>query len=123
MAPAPSGAQRLVRETMIAAGGYWRPLAAVARLLEELGELSELLYSGGEAPDGLPEELADLWIITAALADQFLAEVDEPGEVAAAEVDLGALVAAAGPVARVVNHYDGPKVPRSGEPMPTVQGS
>ena len=115
--------QRLVRETMLAAGGYWRPLAAVARLLEELGELSELLFSGSEAPDGLAGELADLWIITTALADQFLAEVEEPGGASQATADLGMLLAAAGPVARVVNHYDGPKVPRPGEPMPTLQGS
>jgi NTP pyrophosphatase (non-canonical NTP hydrolase) len=115
--------QRLVRETMLAAGGYWRPLAAVARLLEELGELSELLFSGAEEPEGLGAELADLWIITTALADQFLAEVEEPGHGSEAMVDLGTLVAAAGPIARVVNHYDGPKVPRPGEPMPTLQGA
>jgi NTP pyrophosphatase (non-canonical NTP hydrolase) len=115
--------QRLVRETMIAAGGYWRPLAAVARLLEELGELSELLFVGEEPADGVAAELADLWIITTALADQFLVEVDDPGTGSEAEADFAVLVAAAGPVARVVNHYDGPKVPRHGEPMPTLQGS
>ena len=119
--------QRLVRETMLAAGGYWRPLAAVARLLEELGELSELMFSGAETgadgPQSLGAELADLWIITTALADQFLAEVEEPGHGPESAVDLGTLLAAAGPVARVVNHYDGPKVPRPGEPMPTLQGS
>jgi NTP pyrophosphatase (non-canonical NTP hydrolase) len=115
--------QLLVRETMIAAGGYWRPLAAVARLLEELGELSELLFVGEEPAGGITGELADLWIITTALADQFLAEVDEPGSGSEAEADFAVLVAAAGPIARVVNHYDGPKVPRDGEPMPTLQGS
>ncbi len=115
--------QLLVRETMLAAGGYWRPLAAVARLLEELGELSELLFTGEEPSDGIAGELADLWIITTALADQFLIEVDDPGSGSEAEADFGVLVAAAGPIARVVNHYDGPKVPREGEPMPTLQGS
>src|SRR3954447_2546569 len=114
--------QRLVRETMIAAGGYWRPLASVARLLEELGELSELLETSTEGED-LGGELADLWIITTALADQFLSEVEEPGTGSEATADLGMLLAAAGPIARVVNHYDGPKVPRTGEPMPTLQGS
>ena len=42
MEPRGGAGQQLVRATMIAAGGYWRPLAAVARLLEELAELSEL---------------------------------------------------------------------------------
>lgn len=102
---------------MIAAGGYWRPLAAVARLLEELAELSELT----DGPPGeLGGELADLWIITTALADQFLAEVPEPGTLAGGPSSGTALLAAAGPIARVVNHYDGPKVPRAGAPMPSL---
>jgi hypothetical protein len=120
MATTGGAAQRQVRETMSAAGGYWRPLAAVARLLEELGELFELLETSGADPAG---ELADLWIITAALADQFLAEVGEPGDGASGEGTAESLLVAAGPIARVVNHYDGPKVPRAGEPMPTLHGS
>lgn len=112
--------QRLVRETMLAAGGYWRPLAAVARLLEELGEISELLASA--APEGeLAGELADAWIITAALADQFLADVAEPEASKRTPADgPGALVEAAGPIARVVNHYDGPKVPRAGAELTSL---
>ena len=137
--------QRLVRETMVAAGGYWRPLAAVARLLEELGELSELPAAGGEPPAELAGELADLWIITTALADQFLAEVAEPGSAEgsgtadasaalqeagqvgvsavlheAGPVGVSAVLRAAGPIARVVNHYDGPKVPRADSPLPSL---
>jgi hypothetical protein len=114
--------QGAVRETMIAAGGYWRPLAAVARLLEELGELAEILATGAPREEA-SAELADLWIITTALADQFLARSSDPAGGAEAVADLGVLVAAAAPIARVVNHYDGPKVPRSGEPMPTLHGS
>jgi hypothetical protein len=112
--------QRLVRATMIEAGGYWRPLAAVARLLEELAELAEQLDAPGEE---LAAELADLWIITTALADQFLGEVPEPGAVAEGAPTGAALLAAAGPIARVVNHYDGPKVPRAGVPMPSLQSA
>ncbi len=109
-------------------GGYWRPLAAVARLLEELGELAESLANPAQDHDELASELADLWIITAALADQFLGEVAEPGirqagpqrgqdrdahASAAPGEQLGELVAAAGQIARIVNYYDGPKTPRS----------
>ena len=119
--------QLLVRQTMLDAGGYWRPLAALARLLEELGELSEILDAPA-SEEQLAGELADLWIITTALADQFLAEVAAPGEGgeqrpredAEQQPSLAALLAAAGPVARVVNHYDGPKVPRAGAPMPSL---
>lgn len=84
---------------MAAFGGYWRPLAAVARLLEELGELGEELAAPpqggmeaemGEEPGAnrlaeaeIAAELADLWIITAALADQYLATVAEPHSIEA----------------------------------------
>jgi hypothetical protein len=122
------GAQRLVRATMLKAGGYWRPLAAVARLLEELGELSELLERRDPDPDPaeLGGELADLWIITTALADQFLAEVPEPSAGPPAREPGGAAVAlviAAGQIARVVNHYDGPKTPREGAEMPSLSAA
>jgi len=107
---------------MLAAGGYWRPLAAVARLLEELGELDEL---GDGAGADLAGELADLWIITTALADQFLAAVAEPGAAgdSGATGSAGELLVAAGLLARVVNHYDGPKVPRAGAQMPSLHGA
>jgi NTP pyrophosphatase (non-canonical NTP hydrolase) len=125
---------------MARVGGYWRPLAAVARLLEELGELAESLASPDPASraengDELASELADLWIITTALADQFLGEVAEPGlqeagergEQATATSTIGAagdpfraLVAAAGQIARIVNYYDGPKTPRSLEGWPSL---
>lgn len=113
--------QLLVRQTMLAAGGYWRPLAAVARLLEELGELAELLGQATPSRAELAGELADLWIITTALADQYLTAVPEPASSAdAGGSDLASLLAAAGPVARIVNHYDGPKTPRAGTAMPSL---
>ena len=121
-APARGEAQQLVRETMLAAGGYWQPLAAVARLLEELGELAELVQTGGESAQ-IASELADLWIITTALADQFLIVLGEPPSGGEAQADLATLLSAAGPIARVVNHYDGPKVPRAGAPFPTLRGA
>jgi NTP pyrophosphatase (non-canonical NTP hydrolase) len=105
-------------------GGYWRPLAAVARLLEELGELAESLASPASADGELASELADLWIITTALVDQFLGDALEPGShlprTAATSCPLGDLLAAAGQIARIVNYYDGPKTPRSLERWPSL---
>jgi hypothetical protein len=108
---------------MLEAGGYWRPLAAVARLLEELGELVELLVGTRPSAGDLASELADLWIITTALADQFRLEVPEPGgppPVARASASAAGLVVAAGQIARVVNYYDGPKTPRSPGELPSL---
>jgi NTP pyrophosphatase (non-canonical NTP hydrolase) len=110
-------AQDRVREAMEHVGGYWRPLAAVARLLEELGELAEHNSETDLDPVGLAGELADLWIITTALADQFLGRVPEPQLYPRRQLpsdDLfAALLTAAGHIARIVNFYDGPKTPRS----------
>ncbi|HYM45806.1 MAG TPA: YqcI/YcgG family protein [Solirubrobacteraceae bacterium] len=92
-------------------------MAAVARLLEELGELAESLASPSRDAGERASELADLWIITTAIADQFLGRVAEPSSYRQrppASRDLfGELIAAAGQIARVVNYYDGPKAPRS----------
>ncbi len=123
--PARAGStQRSVRATIARLGGYWRPLAAVARLLEELGELAESIASPRADVDELASELADLWIITTALADQFLGEVAEPGshpsDRRAPSDLLSALVATAGQIARIVNHYDGPKTPRSLDGWPSL---
>ncbi len=118
----PGPAQTEVRRTMLEAGGYWRPLAAVARLLEELGELLELLQEVRPDTEELAGELADLWIITTALADQFLIEVGEPGAspAQAGTASSSALVIAAGVIARIVNYYDGPKTPRAAGELPSL---
>ncbi len=122
-----------VRAAMRQVGGYWRPLAAVARLQEELGELAELLMTctpdieqhaadlaerwPSELAEQCASELADLWIISTALADQFLGAVAEPDSYPRRPQPscdlLGGLVAAAGRIARIVNYYDGPKTPRT----------
>ena len=121
-----AAAQLEVRRTMLDAGGYWRPLAAVARLLEELGELLELLAAKPTEDGDLAGELADLWIITAALADQFLIELAEPGSArpqGGGEIDASRLVIAAGPIARIINHYDGPKAPRVPGELPSLSAA
>jgi hypothetical protein len=106
--------QARTRETMRHVGGYWRPLAAAARLLEELGELADELAK--ETTPDLGGELADLWIITTAMADQFVCPIADPpvrGPVVVAEVPFAELVEAGGRIARAVNYYDGPKTPRT----------
>jgi hypothetical protein len=115
--------QQRVRATIEQVGGYWRPLAGVVRLLEELGELAESSSRASSRPGELASELADLWIITTALADQFLAEVAEPGsqpEPENEQCSLGRILAAAAQIARIVNYYDGPKTPRSLQELPSL---
>jgi NTP pyrophosphatase (non-canonical NTP hydrolase) len=115
----------LVRHVIGQLGGYWRPLAGLARLLEELGELAESLAdpSGGAAD--LASEMADLWIISTAIFDQFLGEAEEPGAVQGQEVisnpSVSELLVAAGQIARIINYYDGPKTPRSVAGWPSLE--
>ncbi len=115
--------QRRVRATIAGVGGYWRPLAALARLMEELGEFAETLPESGHTSE-LRSELADLWIISTALADQFLADVEEPGSHPAPKRagagSLSELISSAGVISRIVNYYDGPKTPRSLDRLPLL---
>jgi NTP pyrophosphatase (non-canonical NTP hydrolase) len=116
--------QQRVRDAVTQVGGYWRPLAGVARLLEELGELAESLAKPVPVADEFASELADLWIITTALADQFLGEAVEPRshsrQTPATGDPIGELAVAAGQIARIVNYYDGPKTPRSVDGWPSL---
>jgi NTP pyrophosphatase (non-canonical NTP hydrolase) len=109
-----------------AIGGYWRPVNAVARLLEELAELGEQLAIADGDREDLAGEFADLWIISACLANPFtviLADRPEPTTEHRADGDANGfvrLVEDAGRIARVVNYYDGPKNPRSLDGFPTL---
>jgi hypothetical protein len=133
----PGNLQARVQAMIQNIGGYWRPVNAVARLLEELAELGQELTTGDG--DGSREELsgefADLWIISTCLANQFnvvLADGSDgtggtgnPGPAAERPADGEAggfvrLVEDAGRIARVVNYYDGPKNPRSLDGFPTL---
>ncbi|HEY5396232.1 MAG TPA: hypothetical protein VIL16_12625 [Trebonia sp.] len=130
----PAYLQARVHAMIADLGGYWRPVNAVARLLEELAELGEelTLANAGDNRDRLSGEFADLWIISTCLASQFtvtLADDPDPATANHADKDkdkhneangFARLVEDAGRIARVVNYYDGPKNPRSLDGFPTL---
>ncbi|MGE5335318.1 MAG: MazG nucleotide pyrophosphohydrolase domain-containing protein [Nitrososphaerota archaeon] len=70
--------QRAVDASIQALGGYWPPLAALARLFEECGELARAVnqthgpkpIKPGETAASLEEELGDVLYITLALANE-----------------------------------------------------
>ena len=70
-------AQHAVDASIQALGGYWPPLANLARLLEECGELARAVnqthgpkpLKPGEAAAALDEELGDILYITLVLAN------------------------------------------------------
>lgn len=101
-------------------GGYWPTQAAVTRVLEEIGELSEHFPADGSCPsniDAVAEELADLWIITTAIANQFHHKIEcsEPSTIyhVTPISALLELLQHAGTIARAANYYFGPKRPRT----------
>jgi NTP pyrophosphatase (non-canonical NTP hydrolase) len=75
--PTLSDAQHMVDASIQALGGYWPPLAALARLFEEGGELARAInqtygpkaIKPGESAASLNEELGDVLYITLALAN------------------------------------------------------
>src|SRR5258708_11709865 len=101
-----------VHEMIQKVGGYWRPTAGVARLLEELGELSEQLRSATTEYERayLAEELADVWIISTCIANQFNVDLGTSETVSVLESHgdhaFEDAVSHAGRIARIVNYYD-----------------
>jgi NTP pyrophosphatase (non-canonical NTP hydrolase) len=78
-------AQRAVDEWIQKSGGYWPPLSNLARLVEEVGELSrELNHRYGEKrrktsePEGdIALELGDILFVTLALANEQDIDLDD----------------------------------------------
>jgi NTP pyrophosphatase (non-canonical NTP hydrolase) len=72
-----SGAQSAVDASIQALGGYWPPLANLARLFEECGELARAVnqadgpkpIKSGETAAALDEELGDVLYVTLVLAN------------------------------------------------------
>ncbi|MGC4956750.1 YqcI/YcgG family protein [Actinomadura citrea] len=121
-----SSQQARVHAMIQSVGGYWRPINGLARLLEELGELGELIGQGESdhrRPSGaaLAEELADIWIISTCTANQFNIELSRcPVPAEPSEGGIASLLARAGWIARILNYYDGPKTPRSVAGWPSL---
>lgn len=122
-----------VRETAIGLGGYWRPLSATARVLEELGEVGEVLVDDNSDLDQLIAELADLFVITTCIADQYCANVCEalkdipiddvgtiPEDGSPLEKMFCRLAQCTGRLGRLINHLEGDKAPKPGERVSSV---
>ncbi len=117
--------QNMVDEAVRKLGGYWRPLSGLARLMEELGELNEVLLEEQIDKEELSKELADLFIITASIANQYCVDLNEefhllgyPEKVEKLyhyhdqgdkEKGLMKLSLLGGQIARILNHYEGDK--------------
>jgi NTP pyrophosphatase (non-canonical NTP hydrolase) len=78
-------AQRQVDATILALGGYWPPLANLARLFEECGELARAVnqafgpkrVKAGERQAAIQEELGDVLYVTLALANSLGVDGEE----------------------------------------------
>jgi len=118
--------QREIAVHIVTLGGYWRPMSAVVRVAEELGEVVEAMQDGDDGK--ILAELADLFIITTCLANQYCIQLDDL-EVAEAPLDDGGkhtslrdrlntlmtLVTHSGRLSRTVNAYDGEKPAKADE--------
>ncbi|TSB47224.1 MazG nucleotide pyrophosphohydrolase domain-containing protein [Alkalicoccobacillus porphyridii] len=117
--------QELVDQSIRHLGGYWRTLSGMARVTEEIGELAELLLVEEANDEDVGGELADVFIITTCLANQFACDltseykklglstevqyiIHEQNDLPTA-VNFQRLVQTTGQLARLLNHYDGDK--------------
>jgi NTP pyrophosphatase (non-canonical NTP hydrolase) len=88
------GAQAEVDATIHALGGYWPPLANLARLLEECGELARAVnqteghkrVKPGEAPVSASEELGDALYVLLVLANSLGVDAETALSVVLAKV-------------------------------------
>jgi NTP pyrophosphatase (non-canonical NTP hydrolase) len=70
--------QEMVTKTITGLGGYWRPLSALVRVVEEIGEFGDLLYNFEEdKKNSLSNELSDVFIISTCLANQYCANMND----------------------------------------------
>ena len=78
-------AQRQVDATILALGGYWPPLANLARLFEECGELARSVNQAygpkpvkvGENQTAIQDELGDVLYVALALANGLGVDAEE----------------------------------------------
>lgn len=121
-------------------GGYGRPLSAVARLLEDIGELAAEITSTDIRRDRVGSEAADVFVITVCLANQYCADLGheykkiglpsrteqlrayEPADQSGSH-PFGALALAAGVIGRIVNSYEGDPPLKRDEDTPTLAAS
>ncbi|GBF10911.1 hypothetical protein [Tepidibacillus sp. HK-1] len=118
--------QQKVDQTVRVLGGYWRPLSGLARVIEELGELAELFMQEEMDREDLGGELADLFVITASVGNQYCMDLNEEFSLMAYPIEIEelykqaqpvsskvdgvmSLLTRAGQIARILNHYEGDK--------------
>lgn len=87
-------------------GGYWAPLAGLARVLEELGELAS-----AQTPGDRRREAVDCVVACVAVANQYAVRIcaGQPASIVGGERD--ALIWA-GQLSRIVNRIEGAKPPK-----------
>ena len=132
--------QEYIHQSIDTIGGYWPPLSAVARLLEEIGELSYELKNWEADSDNIKYELADIFILSICIANQYSSHLGSEYEklgivippsqkskatfnsknIKLAQEILLEINMSAGMIARIINAYEGGKAPKQGEGLKTV---
>lgn len=124
--------QIMVDETVRKLGGYWRPLSGLARLLEELGEINEIFLEKELDIQKLAEELADLFIISASIGNQYCMDLNKeltilkhsykidklyqlPPNYKNPYQGLMEVASHCGQIGRIINHYEGDKKKKTTE--------
>lgn len=118
-------------------GGYWRTLSAFARLSEEIAEVAEVLDDENIDKNKLGSELADVFMISTCLANQYCADLSaeysryllpkDMREISHSNLPLSEkstflkIIACSGTLGRIINSYDGDKKPKTEEKLPSVQ--
>lgn len=124
--------QSKVNEHVISLGGYWKPEFALARLFEELGELSSITDFDYFHSD-LALELADIFIISTCIANQYSSNLFKSYReinLSISDINLSEykyevhfrnLISISGEISRLINCYEGPKKLKPDEQISNIE--
>ncbi len=119
--------QKTIDTTIRTLGGYWTPLSGLARVLEELGELGELILNE-DFSEEFTTELSDVFAITTCVSNQYCANlsfISQEDLETLISKDLKdiylTLVMDCGELSRILNSYEGNKKLKPTENPVTVE--
>ena len=113
--------QNIIDIHITGVGGYWPPEFGLARLFEEIAELYSCIYFH---KGNLSEELADIFIISTCLANQYCSKLSiNCSGIPSNEIsdNLNNLVIITGEISRTISYYEGLKTPKKTDKIETIE--
>ncbi|MBP9777676.1 MAG: HAD-IA family hydrolase [Rickettsiaceae bacterium] len=114
--------QNIINNHIENVGGYWAPEFGLARLFEEVSELFRCFIDNS---GNFGEEIADIFIISTCLANQYCSNLSNQTkhkvEISDIQSLINQLVIITGEISRTVNCYEGRKLIKANENIHSIE--